>query len=272
MNDIDLKHIQQCELMIAKELKRICEKHDINYIMGYGTLLGAIRHKGFIPWDDDMDFAFLREEYDRLIEVCKTELDDKFFLQTWDTDPEYPHPYGKILLKNTYVEEYFSKNTKSIKGIFIDLFPLDLIPDDTDKQKKFIKNDFFFRRSLWMKKGHGKLILKQNLKQKLKYIFSRCLFALFPYNYLKPKYKNMLIQYNNEDNSLVYDFAVKHNDYYSRALLDNVTYYDFEDTQFPAPCKYDEYLTKLYGDYMKLPPVEERGKQHTLINYDFGKY
>ena len=82
----------------------------------------------------------------------------------------------------------------------------------------------------------------------------------------------MLIQYNNEDNSLVYEIDVKPENYYSRVMLDDVSYYDFEDTQFPGPRKYDEYLSRLYGDYMELPPVEKRGKQHTLINYDFGKY
>lgn len=272
MNNIDLKHIQQCELLIAKELKRICEKHDISYIMSGGTLLGAIRHKGFIPWDDDMDFAFLREEYDRLIEVCKTELDDRFFLQTWDTDPEYPYPFGKIILKDTYVEEYFSKNTKSIKGIYIDLFPLDLMPDHSVGQKKYIKQDFFLRRAMWIKKGYGKLMLKQNLKQKMKYILTRCIYAFYPYECLKSKYKKMLVQYNNENNSIVYDIAVKDNDYYSKVLVEDVSYYEFEDTQFPGPRKYDEYLSKLYGDYMQLPPKEDRGKQHTFIKYDFGKY
>ncbi|MDE5990369.1 MAG: LicD family protein, partial [Clostridia bacterium] len=87
-----LRKVQLLQLKIAKEIKRICDKNNIDYILDSGTLLGAVRHKGFIPWDDDMDIAMTREEYNRFIDVAKIELGEEYFFQTWDTDNNYPMP------------------------------------------------------------------------------------------------------------------------------------------------------------------------------------
>ena len=93
---LQLSKIHSLQIKIALEIKRICEKNGLPYFIIAGTLLGAVRHGGFIPWDDDMDFGLLREDYEKFIEACKTDLSDEFFLHTWDTDPEYPFSYAKI--------------------------------------------------------------------------------------------------------------------------------------------------------------------------------
>ena len=122
----ELRKIQLLQLEILKEVDRICRKHHIKYTLCGGSLLGAIRHKGFIPWDDDVDISMLRGEYDRFLRVCKKELDpEKYFVQTVDTDPEYRWIYGKIILKGTTYVRAGQESIKSNNGIFIDIFPRD---------------------------------------------------------------------------------------------------------------------------------------------------
>ena len=104
------------QLEMLKEVKRICEEHDIKYFLDSGTLLGAIRHKGFIPWDDDLDVAFIREEYNKFLNVASKELDNRFFLQTWNNDNEYALPFSKIRMNNTKFVENNSKYIIRING------------------------------------------------------------------------------------------------------------------------------------------------------------
>ena len=95
MDDVMLRNVQLIQLEIAKEVKRICEQNNISYFMDGGTLLGAVRHKGFIPWDDDLDFGFTRDNYEKFIATAKKNLSSEFFLQTWDSDREYGYAFCK---------------------------------------------------------------------------------------------------------------------------------------------------------------------------------
>ena len=115
--NIDIKHLQACELIIAEEIKRICEKHSIKYFLLAGSMLGAIRHKGFIPWDDDMDFGMLRSDYEQFCEVCQDDLNPQFELVNWNTDANYPFSYGKIVLKKTHIKERFAPEMKRNDGM-----------------------------------------------------------------------------------------------------------------------------------------------------------
>lgn len=126
--DSKLRQLQLAELEILDEFVRVCQAHDLRYYLVGGTLLGAVRHQGFIPWDDDIDVAMPREDYDRFAQIASEELGPQYFYQCPDTDPHYFLTYAKVRKNGTEVCEERFRNSKFHKGVFIDIFPLDFCP------------------------------------------------------------------------------------------------------------------------------------------------
>lgn len=267
---IDINKLHSLELKIAKEVKRVCDKNNIDYFLIAGTLLGAIRHKGFIPWDDDMDIGMLRKDYDKFIEVCKTDLSEEFFLQTWDSDPNYPFSYGKVRLNKTHISETFAIGADIHDGIFIDVFPFDNVPLKEKQIASQRKKSFIYKRILWIKKGFGKSIKNSS---PLKYMCFNLFSKLLRYNKMKERYKKLLIKFNNIESDLVvtdgsYDYS---KETIKKTYFLEKTEVNFENDKFTTFKDYENYLSYFYGDYMKLPPIEKR-KTHGIINIDFGEY
>lgn len=135
----DLRKAQLLMLKILKEVHRICEKNGIHYFLSDGTLIGAIRHNGFIPWDDDLDIGMLRADYEKFKAAVQTELAEEFIFQSVETDNGCALPFAKVMLKNTKWLEAATKSKKTRKdmqGIYIDVFPYDKIPADLNIQKR----------------------------------------------------------------------------------------------------------------------------------------
>lgn len=272
MQENNLDKIHKLELMIALEIKKICEKHNIRYFLTAGTLLGAVRHKGFIPWDDDMDIGMLREDYEKFLEVCKAELDKKYFLQTWDTDPDYPFSYAKIRLKNTRFVEAFSSKGEKENGIFVDIFPFDAVPDSKIKRKIQGKKYFLCKRLLWIKKGYGENI-KENKKKQIKYNLFLLVSHFFNYNLLKKYFHKTQIKYNHINTEKVAadgSYAYK-KESIKREWTQKLEYVGFEAEKFLSFKNREEYLTYFYGDYNQLPPLDQRDR-HMLLDVDYGPY
>ena len=134
-----LRRVQLTLLEIAVEIKRVCEENDIRYFLSDGTLLGAVRHQGFIPWDDDMDMGMLRADYEKFCRIAPKALKPEYCLETWNTDSGYGLPFAKVMKRNTvYLES--KKNTKMReKGFYIDVFPFDNAPAEEEAQQALVR-------------------------------------------------------------------------------------------------------------------------------------
>ena len=271
VNSKDLRKLQFCQLKILKEVHRICVKNNIKYFLSDGTLIGAVRHHGFIPWDDDLDIGMLREEYEKFCEICKTDLSDDYFFQTIDTDNCYANPFGKMLLNGTVFIEANAEKSNKVTGVNIDIFPYDYIPNEKYKQKIHDKFARLLKNSYWTKKKY-RAIEKFTLKLFFHYIIYRTI-SLFPVILIKNTWLNILKKYlylSNNDNCLVTKFGGNYfNNRTLKSNLNEVILLNFEDEMFYVPKEYDTVLTGLYGNYMELPPVEKRIPQHNLVEYKF---
>lgn len=267
-----LKKIHSIQLKMAIEIKRICEKYSIKYFLIAGTLLGAVRHKGFIPWDDDMDIGMLREDYNKFIKLCEEELPQYLFLQTWDTEKDYPFSFAKIRLNGTRLIENFSKEGRIHQGIFIDIFPFDNVPEEKLQRKFQSRIRFILKRLLWIKKGYGQE-MKIDDSKKIKYYSCYIISKLFRYTWLKHLYKVIITIYDkNRTNMIVADGSYSYEkESIKREWADSLGYISFENEQFLTFKDYKDYLIHFYGNYMELPPEDKR-KGHELLEADFGNY
>lgn len=157
------RKLQDTILIIAKEIDKICKENNIDYFMDGGTQLGAIRHRGFIPWDDDFDIGMKRIEYDRFINVCQQSLNKKKFHLETEEDIGYGFAFAKIHLKGTEIIENFSKNANVDHGIFVDIFPYDNIPDSDLKRTLFLAENHILKNLIWVKAGYGSAEQKRKL-------------------------------------------------------------------------------------------------------------
>lgn len=267
INNKEKRKLQKAIIIIACEVARICKKNNISYFINGGTQLGAVRHEGFIPWDDDFDIGFKREDYEKFIKACDKDLNkNKFFLQTHETEENYAFDFAKLQLKGTEIIEDFSKNVKIQHGIFVDLFPHDNVPDDKLARKLFLMKNYLLKNILWVKCGYG----EKTHKTKLSYKMIKAVSELFTVRQIKQSRCRLLKKYNNIKTTqcFISDYP---NELLMNSWLDDLQLFMFEGLEFYGIKQYDAYLKSLYGDYMSLPPESER-ITHSNYKIDFGLY
>lgn len=254
----ELRQLQLTELEMIVEVDRICRKYQIQYSLDGGTLLGCIRHQGFIPWDDDADVIFTRHEYAKFFKACKKELDtERFFLQDYRTDKNYRWGYAKLRRKNTEFVRKGQENMHYRTGVCIDVFVVDNVPDSPLLRRIYYGINFFIRKVMYSEWG-------QTAED------SAAMRALYRLLYKIPKdsmfrLRNVLASAANRKKTklkshLLFPYPSKACKYGMPAeCFEEVEEREFEGMRFPVFKQYDEYLTLLYGDYMALPPVEKRG-------------
>lgn len=254
-----LRKLQITELQMLKEVDRICRKYDIKYIIDAGTLLGAVRHGGFIPWDDDVDIRMLRSEYEKFCAVCKEELSEDFFLQNHETDPGYRWGYARVLKNNTVFLREDHEELKSKNGIFIDIFPSDVLPEKGIGNKLCTCVSWLCRKMLYSELGyrHAPTFLRR-----LGFAFLN----VFPKQWAHNGYNWLASTFRDRNSSLVrcYGWGSREETIgYKKEWLTDIRDIEFEGMLVKAPVKTHEILVHSYGvDYMTPPPKEQRFPKH----------
>lgn len=271
MEDELLRKVQLVELDILRELDRVCREYNISYFLYRGTFLGAIRHRGFIPWDDDMDVAMLRRDYEKFCQVAPQALGEGYALQNWHTDPQYALPFGKLRKRGTRCVEGKSPELKE-NGFFVDIYPLDYAPKaETDRTALSRKLLHLFRVKL-MKSHYTPWVEEDHIvwKKRIGYVPYRVASWFVSHQKLIDRYEALVSAV--PENDLLYEqSALSKTNYFRRKWCQELEDYPFEDGAFPGPKAFDECLSELYGDYMTPPPAGKRENRHLFSQMDFGE-
>jgi lipopolysaccharide cholinephosphotransferase len=269
-NEIAIKYAQ---LDLLLELKRICEKYSIDYFLVGGTLIGAVRHKGFIPWDDDIDVGMLRNQYLKFIKACKEDLNSNYFLHDWNMDKASPLPFLKLKIKGTHYRETLSRDSQMGDEIYIDIFPYDNASDNLLSQKVQAIKNVVIKKMLLLKCGFtidegGKL-------KKIYYVPLKLFSHMRSIEGWKKSFDRNAQKYNDRLTKNVISLGGSYSyfkELKSRELLSHYTKLPFEGTEFSVPKEYDRFLKEVYGNYMQLPPIDQRVSRHGIIMMDIGSY
>lgn len=256
INKKNLREVQLRMLEILIEVDRICKKYNINYWISDGTLLGAIRHQGFIPWDDDIDISMLENDYKKFCKVIEYELDQsKFFIANRKHDKHCIPKYLKIRDRSSTLIEFIeSENEKYHQGIFIDIFPMVYLNSNVKKIPK-IYNYLSTRKDFDIR--YEKNAIKKLIKKVFIYMGGRKLLTLMYW---------MLFKTYNKTNCIGYKYNF--NNTYNVDDIFPLKTISFENYSFLSPSNPDGVLTMLYGDYMKLPSQENRVWHAKAIHLD----
>lgn len=253
-----IEKLKEIEIEIFKSFIQICEANNLRYYLLGGTLLGAVRHQGFIPWDDDIDVGMPRQDYEIFLKIAQENLPKHLFVQTHSTDKENPLCYCKIRNSNTTFLESSCKNFKMNHGIFIDVFPLDNYPCDKKSQKKFIRKKKFYNRMLESKY----ITQNKSFSSKIKGFVLKCVAKFVSLEKIIQKRDAMYISQTNES------IWANNGGAWGVKEICPASWYGegvdlvFEGIKVKVPEKYELWLTQVYGDYMKLPPEEKRVTHH----------
>ena len=260
----DIRELQLALFKMLQDVDTICKNNQIKYSLACGTALGAVRHQGFIPWDDDLDIMFLRTEYERFLEIAPPMLKEKGYTLQREFSDTWPMHYSKIRKDNTtYIEAFDSKIDGMHQGIFIDLFPIDNLSD-----KKWVAEAQWDLFHILVAKEMKKRGYRTDSKLKK---FAMSISPLFPEKVLR----SFVMQKGNNKTRFVHCFlggaVVKTHNIFPRKLFDNYKYIPFEGGLFPVVEDYDTYLRTCYNKYMEYPPEEKRKAHIHALKIDLNK-
>ncbi len=273
-NSDTLRKVQLIELKMLLKIDKICKRHNVKYRICGGTLLGAVRHKGFIPWDDDVDIDMMRNDYNKFLKIADKELSKEYFIQNYETDSVCLNAsFTKIRKNGTLLESEGQRHLDRHKGICIDIFPIDIVPESLI-MRKIHKNILIFLQKLVAIKLKFNYYNKNFFKKNITIILSLLLRGT-SIRFIGKTMEKLRTMFNNSESQLIantYNGTVYEKWTFNKEVYGEPVLLEFEKYKFPAPERWEEVLTQFYGDYMTLPPEDERWNyQHKIIKLDFGE-
>ncbi len=263
LNEQQLKQTHEIQVELLDQVDRICRKHDIKYMICGGTLIGAVRHKGFIPWDDDVDVRMERKEYERFCKVCQQELDgDKFFFQTHKTDKNYPWYFGKLRYNYSRYVRVGQDHLNMNDGIFLDIFPTDGIPNNS------VARTFVLIKCKLLKKMLYSIVGSVHEKNPIKRTVYKVM-NKYPKRLVYKSFDAMAKKYSDPRYRCVTDYSFPSKlfrpEFFQRKWVLELVELEFENRNYYATAFYDKWLTIGYGNYMELPPPEKRHGNNDIV-------
>ena len=262
--ELSLSEIQNRELRILQYLHEICVENNITYFLFYGTLLGAVRHKGFIPWDDDLDVIVPREDYERLLVILHNQ--DKYRLLANEYYSDYYYPFAKLVDPETKLVEYGVLECKEL-GVWVDIFPLDTTPNNPILQKLHVKTvNKLINMNRYISAEEEALKKEMNtVPKKIKYIIAK----RFKNNTLINMVNKVAKIYSKKNTKYMGDllWGSDFDLVFLREWFGKPRQMQFENGLYYIPSDYDSLLKQIYGDYMELPPEEKRHSNHAYSCY-----
>ncbi len=268
MRELTKDEIKARQIEILRYFKKSCEELGLRYSLAYGTLLGAVRHGGYIPWDDDIDVCMPREDYDKLCAALREKV-GRFYLLDIHKNKDYYQNFAKIM----DTETIFVRDDKSIKdvknyGINIDIFPYDNCPSDVNEYNSHRKRivSLVEKKALIIKKGVQK---RSNVIKTIIRTAEKAIWCLLGLTYFMNKIEKLVHKYNSVETELMCSWSVFTS--FDKSIpadwFDNLTTIGFEGEQYSCFVETDAFLTKLYGDYMTPPPEDKRIAPHGYTAY-----
>jgi len=237
----NLKEIQKMELDMLIDMDKICRENNLTYSLAFGTVLGAVRHKGFIPWDDDIDIMVDIDNYKRFCKVLRDKLPDKYFIYSYETNSKYEYLFSRIgLLNSTHL------------NLFIDIFSMVGTPRSIFGRKLFSKAAYLIYRCYFVKKVNVNNKYKNKPNKKNKALFFKIILLIFPSKLFLWLYEKLSKAYPTDKSNYLYNFCglYKYKEIIPKSYLYDLTYMEFENCPFPVPKEWDQYLKHMYGDYL----------------------
>lgn len=256
--------VRKCQIEILGFTTEFCDYHGIRYWLDCGTLLGAIRHHGYIPWDDDIDLGMLRKDYDRFVSLLlNNKVSEKFHLHCIENDRGFFAPFAKVVDTRTILYEPDERGFKT--GVNIDIFVYDNAPNDDLLTHKLFKSRDRYRQLYQIKTS--KCFSEPFSIKKMAKVIAHYPLCLVPNAYFIKKIIKNAKKYQDSKTRKFGDFTGYSPVTCSKEAVSSFVEVLFEGKKYKAPVGYDEWLKALYGDYMQLPPEEERKSHHSYVAY-----
>lgn len=239
--EINKNNIQHIELEILIEMDKVCRENGLTYSLAYGTVLGAARHKGFIPWDDDIDIMVDIDSYQYFCKAMQYKLPNKYFIYSYKTSPNYEYLFNRIGLRDVKHNQ-----------IHIDIFPMVGLPQSKYGRRIFSKVAYLTFRCYFVKMVDVRNNYKNEPAKRRISLLSKVVLFMFPQSLFIWIYEKLQKAFPISESEYLYNFCglYKYKEIISKSYLSNLVYMDFEEQQFPVPENWHQYLVHMYGDYM----------------------